>query len=93
MWFIPDPARAHIRAQVTSGVLDEMAAVPAMLELYIQTLCDRAFHECQRKRYQFAEVEQGSHQEGGVALRKVFVDLPSPRSPPPKRLPLHTRSA
>ena len=56
LWLIPDPARAHLRAAAASGVIAEMAAEPAMLELFIQALGDRAFHDCLRKRYQWRHV-------------------------------------
>ena len=56
LWYVPDPAREHLRSQVAVGILREIAAEPAMMELFIQALCDRAFHATLRKRYQWQHV-------------------------------------
>ena len=56
LWYVPDPARAPMRAQLTSGIMREIAVDPAMLEIFSQTFGDRAFHGCLRKRYQWQHV-------------------------------------
>lgn len=56
LWYVPAPARADLRAQAAPGLLAEIAAEPAMVDLFVQALGERAFHDSLRKRYQWRHV-------------------------------------
>jgi hypothetical protein len=56
LWCVPDPGREQLRREAASGLLLQIASAPAMLELFIQAVGERAFHDSLRKRYQWRQV-------------------------------------